>query len=447
MTNISKPLFRNTAMPVRTDHNYAVIGKSGVVLRHAQFLHDMGSHSVTVHNVGYRLGKKGEIIRNPLGLWCDPLSQSEGGLTPDSGPIYDCMALLAEHFVREQMLMAIVADAHVDSRHYNRQALTEVVITPDYYNQLTAEEKAIADEYYTHMMEIPSAEERQKDINRAARLPNSVEALSGNRWLRYQQEGLQLPDDGQAGSRLTVADLEMIHGESPDGEFRDFLFKIPHCVEPTAIGGEGLRRFVPVAGNILGENMRNLIDARRNGVVAPETRAVSIHKNDLYPNVPNGARGTDGNLMDELLKASQAGMPHGPAHDHQRRVIVWGMGTPYTCLYSCLYALAHGFRVTLQMTATFNFDVAGISMIEVARFLRHLFPFAFEARFYWDEELLGPEPRDERGRSYNELAKPVVRMLINHWKATGGAELNTDFYAFSDPNLLLQAIADDMLAV
>lgn len=444
MYRLNQPLFLHTAMPVRPTHNLSGKGHGGVVLRHEQFLKDMGTPAVTINNVGYDVDSDGTIVRNPAFIMCDPLSQDATGLMPNSGPIYLCSQMLTRFIEQKRYLLGVVGDAHVTAQNVNQDALSDISLTVEYYNQLTSEEQKRADRYFFDKMAIPDHDTREDD-KRRARSANAhpVEKLSGERWLRYEKSGVSLPDNGQSDQLLLVHEANLLHGESPDGEFRDFLFAFEHCIEPAESGGAGLYKWVPYVRDMFERAIRVYKQARLNGETAPDARVVSFHKNDLRPGVPNGLRGTNGNLFEEFLLASQYGMPQGPQHDYQRKVSIYLMGTPFTVLFGTLNALALGFRVRLHMEATFNFDPAGISMIELIRLLRHLFPNAFEAVIGWDKEWMrGPEPVAPDGRTYNEVAREVKALLLQHLQSTGGAKLNMKFFAFGDPNDLRDVFTD-----
>src|SRR5207247_532457 len=129
------------------------------------------------------------------------------------------------------------------------------------------------------------------------------------RWLRYEREGKTLADAGQEAKPLLVHEDELLMGQSPDGEFRDFLFPFEHCVEPVETGGKGLFKWIPFVKDMFTQIIQANTAARENGETAPENRIVSFHKNDLRPGVSNGPRGTDGNMLEEFVEASQYGHP------------------------------------------------------------------------------------------------------------------------------------------
>jgi hypothetical protein len=441
-----KPIFTNTAMPKRPTHNYAARGRNGEVFRHSQFLYDMGSASVTVKNAGYTVLPDGRVCRHPILIFCDPLRSGNGydGLMPTGGPTYDCAEMMTRFADKKQYLMAIVHDAHVGEDQINLDALTDVCITVDYYVQMTASEQKRADRYFMEKMEIPD-ETTRADQKRVAQKSTvlTVEKLIGDRWIRYEKDSVAMPAAGQEAVVLTVQQLILLHGESPDSEFREFLFNFKHAIEPTETGGKALYKWVPFVRDIFERSIRANLDARRQGITAPEVRILSFHKNDLRPGVPNGLRGTGGNLVEEFFLASQYGLPQGPEHDAERKIKIFGMGTPYTVNFGIENALALGFKVSVQMDATFNFDECGISMLEQVRYFRHMYPNAFEAVIGWDKEwMLGDEPVAADGRTYNQVAREAKAALEESYRLSGGAGLNMQFYPFDDPTTLTSVIKD-----
>ncbi len=451
---LQQPLFVNTANSERLNHNYSAVSEGKPpTFRHQQFLNDLGSPIISVGNVGFHLNSKGHVVRRPLVIGCDLLQQgSFDGLMPSSGLVYDQAEALMQYLEREGFLVAAVHDAHVTDDHVNLRAITRVKITADYYAQMIVSEQQDADRYVYGKMEIPPALERSNDIAAAKSKSGSVlQQLRGQRWLRYAQEKRAMPDDGQPAQYLTLPELIAIHGESRDGEFRKFLFDFIHCVEPTGTGAKALPKWVPFMQEILKRAMSSAADQRASGITAPDMRIIPIHKNALSPSVPNGLRGTNGNLLQEIMFASQYGMPQGTAYDYQRKVLIFGMGTPYTVMYAALEALQMGYQVYLQMDATYNFTACGISMLEWVRFIRHLFPYAFHAMLGWNETLMGgPQPVSRRGMTFNDRARAIYEYksttdqtgLLDEWQQSAGNTLPMRFYPMGDAANLFDVVTD-----
>jgi len=443
-----EPLFVHTAMASRRFHNLELTGQPNQILRHAQFGRHLGSNALTVPNVGWHLTATGKVRRNPLHLVCDPLDTKAGGLTPADVIQAELMSLAVEAAFAAQQQIAIVADAHLGKNHVNRPANCGLLVTVDYYAQLTLAEQQKADRYLLTKLEIPSAQIRQQHITANSRGNASpLEKLAAERWLRYAQQNIAMPDAGQVAKPLTVEENFLMLGESPDYEFRETHFNFDHCLETLEGGEDAIARFVPRIADLLRRIFVHNKDQRKL-VGAPPNYVWVFNKNDLLPFVFPDQRGMNSNLLETYLRYVQLGTPQGPNHDAERHLVIYGNGTPYTVLFGALIGIACGYTVEFLASAGFNFDAAGISLIEIVRLLRHIFPNAFTARIFWDEEAMGglKMPIASNGKTYNELAKQVLVQLVDQWQSTGGAGLNSVFYPFGDDSVLARVFVDVDLA-